>query len=134
MLRFATAVVVSAWLMVPGAQASTINVTGDVPRQKITVTIEDAQVNAVIEDLQKRYGFHVEGLENAAKSDTLTTTISGSLQVVLERLLRNWNHVIVRHPNNECGIEKVMILNSSFGSAPPQPPPAAVVDTTGTGA
>jgi hypothetical protein len=109
-------------LMSPAAlQAAAVTVTGDTPRQNITVTIEDATVDAVLDDLRKHYGFEVLGLENAARGDTLSTTMSGSLQSVIERLLRNWNHMIVRSSDNKSGIAKVMILNATYGAAPRSP-------------
>ncbi len=111
-----------AFLLAPTAlQAATITVTGDTPRQSITVAIEDATVDAVLKDLHKRYGFEVSGLDNAASGGALSITMTGNLQSVLERLLRNWNHMIVRSPDNASGIAKVMILNEKYGSAPARP-------------
>jgi hypothetical protein len=119
MSRLACTAFVVACLMSPTAlQAAAISVAGKVPRQSITVTIEDATVEAVMEELRKRYGFEVSGLENAKRSDVLSATLTGSLQTVIERLLRNWNHMIVRSPDNESGIAKVMILNATYGAAP----------------
>jgi hypothetical protein len=102
-------------------QAAAVTVKGDAPRQNITLTIEDAKVDAVLEDLRKRYGFEVSGLENANGGEAQSATMSGSLQSVIERLLRNWNHMIVRSPDNESGIAKVMILNKTYGAAPQRP-------------
>lgn len=98
------------------ALAANVTVSGDSPRSAITVTIEDATVDLVLEDLRKKYGFEVGGLENARDGDALSATMSGSLQAILERLLRNRNHLIVRSPDNESGIAKVMILDSAYGS------------------
>ncbi len=72
----------------------------------------------MLEDLRKRYGFEVLGLENATRGEALSATMTGSLQSVIERLLRNWNHMIVRSPDNKSGIAKVMILNATYGAAP----------------
>ena len=125
MLRWWFTAFVVGCLMSPAAlEAATVKISGDTPRQNITVTIEDAKVDAVLEDLRKRYGFEVSGLENATGGEALSTTMSGSLQNVIERLLRNWNHMIVRSPDSKSGIAKVMILNASYGAAP-QPSPAA---------
>lgn len=98
------------------ALATNVTVSGGSPRSDITVTIEDATVDLVLEDLRRKYGFEVGGLENARDGDALSATMSGSLQSILERLLRNWNHLIVRSPDNESGIAKVMILDSVYGS------------------
>jgi hypothetical protein len=119
MSRLGCMVVMISCLLSPAAlQAAAVSVSGDSPRQNITVTIEDARVDAVLEDLRKRYGFEVLGLENATRSDAVSATMTGSLQSVIERLLRNWNHMIVRSPDNVSGIAKVMILNAKYGAGP----------------
>ena len=119
MLRLGFTAFVVGWLMSPAAlQAAAVKVIGDTPRRSITVTIEEAKVDAVLDDLRQRYGFEVLGLENATRGEALSTTMSGSLQSVIERLLRNWNHMIVRSSDNESGIAKVMILNATYGAAP----------------
>jgi hypothetical protein len=119
MSRLACTAFVFGCLMSPMAlHAAAISVAGEAPRQSITVTVEDATVDAVIEDLHKRYGFEVSGLQNAQRSEHLSVTMTGSLQSVIERLLRNWNHAIVRSADNESGIAKVMILNATYGAAP----------------
>ncbi len=78
------------------------------------MTIEDATLTYVLDDLSKKCGFVIDGLEHATSRDLLSMTISGTLQGILERLLRNRNHLIVRSPNNPCGIVKVMILDSGY--------------------
>jgi hypothetical protein len=99
-------------------QAAAVTVAGDAPRETITLTIEDAKVDVVLEELRKRYGFEVSGLENTTRGEGLSATMSGSLQSVIERLLRNWNHLIVRSADNDSGVAKVMILNATYGAAP----------------
>jgi hypothetical protein len=113
---------VTGLLMSPAAlQAAEVTITGDTPRQTITVTIDNTKVDAVLEDLRQRYGFEMSGIENAKSGEALSVTMSGSLQSVLERLLRNWNHMIVRSPDNKSGIAKIMILNATYGAAPRPP-------------
>jgi len=103
-----------------GLQAANVAVAGDNTGQSITVTIEDAPLNSVLENLRKRYGFEIVGLENTSKGEALSATMTGSLRSVIERLLRNWNYMIVRSAEIAGGIEKVMILNMSYGAAPHQ--------------
>jgi len=129
MLRLFRVFVIGCLMSPAAVQAAAVTVTGDTPRQNITVTIKDTKVGAVLEDLCKRYGFEVSGLENVARGEALSATMSGSLQNVIERLLRNWNHMIVRSPDNESGIAKVMILNATYGAAPrPSPNTAGTSD------
>jgi len=119
MPRLGCTVFVIGCLIAPTAsQAANITVSGDHPQHSITVTIEDATMEVVLNDLHKKYGFEVDGLKNADKGEALSATMTGSLQGILERLLRNWNHMIVRSPDNESGIAKVMILNSNYGAKP----------------
>ena len=66
--------------------------------------------------LRQKYNFELSGLEYVKTPEVVTLNLSGTLRNVLERLLRNWNHVIVNSADAESGIAKVMILNSSFGS------------------
>jgi hypothetical protein len=77
------------------ACASTITIVGDSSRN-IVITMEDATIAMVLGDLGKKYGFEVVGLENAKRGEALSETLTGSIDTVLERLLRNWNYVIVR--------------------------------------
>jgi hypothetical protein len=104
------------------AQAANVTITEGDPRQNITVTIEDATVDFVLDNLHKKFGFELAGLPpNIAGGEAQTVTMSGNLHVILERLLRNWNHMIVRSPDNQSGIAKVMILNATYGAGPSRP-------------
>jgi hypothetical protein len=117
-----TAFVIGCLLAPIPLQAAAVTIDGDNPKHSITVTIEDAKVDAVLDDLHKRYGFEVLGLKNVTHADALSATMTGSLQSVIERLLRNWNHVIVRSPDNAGGIAKVMIINAKYGAGPQHAP------------
>jgi hypothetical protein len=121
--RVAWAAIVLTWLLSQSAaQAANVTITGNNPRQNITVTVEDATVDFVLDNLHKKFGFELAGLPpNIAGGEAQTVTLSGNLHVILERLLRNWNHMIVRSPDNESGIAKVMILNATYGAGPSRP-------------
>lgn len=103
-------------LMQSALHAKTIKIDGDAPRDRITVTIQNTKIGSVLENFGVTYGFEVKGLKYIKTSDYLTTTVSGSLETILGRLLRNWNYMIVRSPDNRSGIRKLMILDSSYGS------------------
>lgn len=103
--------------------AANVTITGDKPRQNVTVTAEDADVASVLEALSSKYGLEVEGLQLIDRAETQTITLTGDLYKVLGRLLRNRNHVIVRSAEAPSGVAKVMILNASVG-AKPLPPSA----------
>jgi hypothetical protein len=105
----------SVWT--PLQAAATIAIDGDEPRERITVTLRDTSIGAALRDIGRTYGFEIKGaLADGAES--VSMTISGNLEDVLARLLRNVNHVIVRSPARRSGIEKVIIMR---GGAAPQP-------------
>jgi hypothetical protein len=122
-LRVSWAALALGCLLLPSAaHAANVTITEGDPRQNITVTIEDATVDFVLDNLHKKFGFELAGLPpNIAGGEAQTVTMSGNLHVILERLLRNWNHMIVRSPDNQSGIAKVMILNATYGAGPSRP-------------
>ena len=89
-----------------------------------TVTIDHAKLGDVLDRLSDRFGFVVEGLDQVKGGDELTMTVPGTPKRILERLLRNRNHLIVRSSDSSCGIAKLVIVNSRFGSPPPWANPA----------
>ena len=111
-------------LHAPLQAAAAVAIDGAEPRDRIVVTIQDMSIAAALRDIGRTYGFEIKGAL-ADDNDTVSTTISGNLEDVLARLLRNVNHVIVRSPDNLSGIEKVII---SGASAPQPSPPQAIPD------
>jgi hypothetical protein len=101
--------------------AASVTVAGDSPRENITLTIEGMAVDVVLQNLRAKYGFEIGGMEKVDQGgDTLSVTLSGSLYSILERLLRNRNHVIVRSADTVSGIEKVMIIDAAYGARQPK--------------
>ena len=62
--------------------------------------------------------FEVGGLQFVSKSEPISATMSGDLRTVLQRLLRNWNYMIVRSPKGDGSIERVVIIDANYGSSP----------------
>lgn len=87
------------------------------PGSAVTLTIENASVDAALTALRERYGFEVEGLSNLGSGEVLNVTLSGSLPEVVARLLRNWNYVVVKSEDAQRKIRKVVIINTNFGTA-----------------
>lgn len=96
--------------------AAGVTIDGDEPGREVTVTMENASVDAVLKELHEKYGFDVEGLKHATAGEVLNATLSGSLSDVITRLLRNWNHVIVRSDQAPTGIRKVVIIDAAYGT------------------
>ncbi|MBY0562359.1 hypothetical protein [Hyphomicrobium sp.] len=98
-------------------QAAGLTVAGDSPRDNVTLTIEDMAMGAILQNLGAKYGFKILGVEKVDEGgDTLSATLSGNLNSILERLLRNRNHVIVRSADTVSGIEKVIVIDAVYGA------------------
>lgn len=96
--------------------AASLTVAGN-PQDNVTLTIEDMAMGAILQDLGAKYGFEILGSEKADEgSDTLSVTLSGNLYSILERLLRNRNHVIVHSADTVSGIKKVIVIDAVYGA------------------
>lgn len=97
--------------------AASLSVAGDSPQDNVTLTIEDMAMGAILQDLGAKYGFEILGSEKVDEgSDTLSVTLSGNLYSILERLLRNRNHVIVHSADTVSGIKKVIVIDAVYGA------------------
>ena len=85
-----------------------ITVSDDQRQNGITISIKDATVDVVLNELHRIYGFEVKG-QIASKGEPLSKTMSGSLSSILKKLLRNWDYVIVHSPDNEGGVKTVVV-------------------------
>lgn len=117
-------VLISLILLPSGSLASSVSIAGSNPRDEITLVVRNAKIGTVLRNLAQKYDFSIQGLEKTEKGEPLSLSMSGDLEGILQRVLRNWNYLIVRSPNVERPIEKVMILDSAFGTAPMAAPPS----------
>lgn len=118
MLRSISAAMLCVFLL-PASPlfAAGLTVAGDSPRDNITLTVEDMAVVAILQNLGAKYGFEIGGMEKVEEGgDTLSVTVSGSLYGILERLLRNRNHVIIRSADTASGIERVILIGADHGA------------------
>jgi hypothetical protein len=99
-------------------RAAAITIEGDAPLKSITITMEGATLTSVVRELSQKYGFEVQGLDDMKSPEPLSATMSGSLQSILEGLLQDCNHMLVRSADNKSGVEKIIIVNCTRGSAP----------------
>lgn len=101
--------------------AAGLTIAGDSPRDNITLTVEDMAVDAILQNLGAKYGFEIGGMEKVGEGgDTLSATLSGNLYGILERLLRNRNHVIIRSADTVSGIERVILIDVAYGVRQPK--------------
>jgi hypothetical protein len=99
------------------AGAANVDISGE-PRKLVTLAAESSTVGQILQDLGGRYGFQIKGIENARTAEIVSARMSGTLYDVVARLLRNRNYMIVLSPESASGIERVMILDANYGSAP----------------
>jgi hypothetical protein len=88
----------------------------DGPRCSISIARDQVQLDVLLDHLSKRHGFTIGGLQFAHGGEPLALTMRGSLRVVLQRLLRNRNYLIVHSSERECGIERVVVINGAYGA------------------
>jgi len=108
--------------LAPPAHAATADIKG--ARKAVTVVAEETTVGQILQDLADKYGFKIKGIQYVGAAETGSAKMTGSLYVVVGRLLRNWNYLIVRSPDNASGIETVTILDAKYGAAPTKYAPA----------
>ncbi len=101
--------------------AAGLTIVGDGPRDNITLTVEDMAVGAILQNLGAKYGFGIGGADKVGEGDDmLSATLSGNLYSVIERLLRNRNHVIIRSADTVSGIERVILIEAAYGARQPK--------------
>lgn len=101
--------------------AAGLTIAGDSPRDNITLTVEDMAVETILQNLGAKYGFEIGGMEKVGEGgDTLSATLSGNLYRIIERLLRNRNHVIIRSADTVSGIERVILIDAAYGARQPK--------------
>ena len=110
-----TILALSFFLMLPALHAEPLKIDGDSPRKRISVTIEDAKIDAILKGFSEVYGFEIKGIENTQQGDPISLSMTGSLEDILKRLLRNRNHLIVYSPDSTSGVKQVVILDSTYG-------------------
>jgi hypothetical protein len=83
----------------------------------VVLEAADAGVDEVLAVLAKQFQFTVE--RNAASGQTMRFSgrLQGSLDQVLERLLRNEGHMIVRSSEAHAGISRVVLFEAGKSGA-----------------
>lgn len=92
-------------------------VEGDGP-ERVIVETNDAGAEEVLAALAGHFGFAVEGSAPSGQSVRFSGRLQGSLDELLERLLRHEGHMIVRSRAAAGGVERVVVLEPKGGSAP----------------
>jgi hypothetical protein len=98
------------------ARAGGVLVKVDENGRTLSLSAKDARLGDVLGELGKVFSFSIVGLKKARTGDRISGEFSGTLNVVLQRLLRNRNHMIVHAASNKGTINRVVLLSGSAGS------------------
>jgi hypothetical protein len=83
--------------------------------EHVVVETRDANVGEVLEALSARFAFAVEGHARAGRAMRYTGPLHGSLDQLIERLLRHEEHVVVRSAKAAAGVSRVIFLEAKGG-------------------
>ena len=86
--------------------------------EALTVRIENAKVEEALGKLAEVFEFEFVGATADAPSARGSAILSGTLNSILDRLLRNRNHMIVRAPGAPSKIRRVILIDALVGSKP----------------
>jgi hypothetical protein len=109
---------VCCWLLVSPLRAGEVRLVDGPGPERIVVEAKDATVDEVLAVLSKRFGFAVERSAGASPPVRFSGSLKGSLDELLERLLRHQPHIVVRTAEAEAGIGRVLLLDGKAAPAP----------------
>jgi hypothetical protein len=118
------AVLVCCWaftLVLGTGWADEARVTAASDADRVVIDASGATVDEILKILAVRFEFSVE--RNAPPSRTIRFSgpLEGSLEQLLERLLRHEGHMIVRSPGARAGVSRVVLVEAKAAA------PVAVV-------
>lgn len=94
----------------PTLAAEAIAIKARTDNGRLTVTVKDARLDQVLVHLGQRFGFKIERRGKQRPKDKITTIYQGSLDSVVNRLMRHTNHLIVRAPGDNARIVKLVLF------------------------
>jgi len=91
---------------------------------RVVVETSDASVDEVLAALAAHFGFAVERSGPSGQTVRISGRLAGSLDTLLERLLRHEGHLIVRSAAARAGISRVVLMEAKSGAPPTSTPTA----------
>jgi hypothetical protein len=82
---------------------------------RVVVETRDANADEVLEVLSSRFAFAVVGHARAGRDMRYSGPLHGSLDQLIERLLRHEEHVVVRSAEAAAGVSRVIFLDAKGG-------------------
>ncbi|MGI9381526.1 MAG: hypothetical protein ACR2PO_00100 [Methyloligellaceae bacterium] len=98
--------------------AAGVSIKGDNASDQLTIRIENAKVEDVLGKLAQTFGFEFDRAAGSNSSASWSATLTGDLESILDRLLRNRNHSIVRSPGAPGTIRRIVLIDAYTGSKP----------------
>ena len=110
------------------ARAEGVTIESENPRQSITLKLENATIQNILQAVHDKYGIEISASDDPTFDDPITATFEGNLPKILERILRNQNYLLVRSAKNVTGVEKILITvvdrsKPMKPATPPEPTP-----------
>lgn len=109
MLKIAVALIL-LFITYSSAYSQIIQISGQSPKMEISVLAEDASTADVLMAIAEKYQFKISGIEKLFSDKKFSAEFKGNLPTILQRLLRNNNHLIVSSSKTISGIERIVIL------------------------
>jgi hypothetical protein len=113
------AAVFCCWALLPAAgwagEARVVEGSGP---ERIVIDTSDANLEEVLAALAAHFEFAVERSAPLGQAIRFSGPLRGSLDQLLERLLRHEGHIVVRSAEAPAGIARVVLLHAK-GVAPP---------------
>jgi hypothetical protein len=88
---------------------------------RLVIEAEDANLDDILQLLAARFEFDVERHTTPSGTIRFSGRLEGSLDQLLERLLRHEGHIIVRSPEALARVSRVVLVGADTGARPPAP-------------
>jgi hypothetical protein len=108
----ASAPVVGCWLLASSLWAGEARLLEAPSADRVVVEASDASVDEVLAVLAKRFEFAVERSAPLGQAVRFSGRLQGSLEELLNRLLRHEGHMIVRSAEAQAGISRVLLIEA----------------------
>jgi hypothetical protein len=112
----ALALLLGVWLLAGPLRAGEARLVEGTAADRIVVEASDASTDEVLAMLARHFEFAVERSTPASQPVRFSGRLQGSLDEVLERLLRHEGHMIVRSAEARAGIARVLFLEGKAGA------------------
>jgi hypothetical protein len=130
--RFGIALVCSTLqLGLTAAWASDVRIVSQKGANDIVIEAHGATTDEVLAVLAREFRFGVEGSGDSGQPVRFTGQLQGSLESLLQRLLRHRGYMVVRSSDNPGGVRRVVLFDAKEGPLPAVLPPHAGHDAAG---